>query len=67
MQIFHQLGISEGEAIRMFYSQVQLNQGLPFSINIPNQETREAMKEGEDAESLPSYKQFSDIRNEMGM
>ena len=48
----------------MFYAQVELHQGLPFSVNIPNPETIEAMKEGENPDRLPAYKRFSDLRKE---
>lgn len=66
LKVFHQLGITEGEAIRMFYAQVNLHQGLPFEVSIPNSETIEAMKEGEDnSENLQTYKCFSDIRNDL--
>jgi len=63
LKVFQQLGITEGEAIRMFYAQVNLQQGLPFELSIPNSETIKAMKEGEKySENLQTYKSFSDIR-----
>ena len=43
--IFRKIGISSGEAIRMFYSQVQLRGGIPFEVRIPNSGTLEAMEE----------------------
>ena len=43
--VFSRLGISESEAIRMFYAQVHLHQGLPFDVRIPNAETLEALQE----------------------
>ncbi len=68
VMVFQQLGITEGEAIRMFYAQVNLQQGLPFELSIPNRETIEAMNEGEiHAEALPTYERFSDIRKELGV
>jgi len=44
-KIFRKLGVSAAEAISMFYSQVVLKKGLPFSVNIPNAETRKAIAE----------------------
>ncbi len=68
IKIFHQLGITEGEAIRMFYAQVNLHQGLPFDLKIPNKETIEAMKEGEnDSGNLQTYERFSDVRKKLGI
>ena len=43
--IFSKIGISSGEAIRMFYSQVQLRGGIPFDVRIPNADTLEAMED----------------------
>ena len=43
--IFNKIGISSGEAIRMFYSQVKLRGGIPFDVRIPNKHTIEAMEE----------------------
>lgn len=43
--IFNKIGISSGEAIRMFYSQVQLRGGIPFDVRIPNADTLKAMEE----------------------
>jgi DNA-damage-inducible protein J len=68
VKVFQKLGITEGEAIRLFYAQVYLHQGIPFKLTIPNRNTIAAMKEGEDqVESLPTYKLFSDIRKELGV
>ncbi len=66
LKVFQQLGITEGEAIRMFYAQVNLQQGLPFELSIPNSKTIKAMQEGEsNSENLQTYKSFSDVRKEL--
>ncbi len=41
--VFSSLGINTSEAIRMFFAQVAMNQGIPFEVKIPNKETRKAM------------------------
>ncbi|MGB7417044.1 MAG: type II toxin-antitoxin system RelB/DinJ family antitoxin [Thermosynechococcaceae cyanobacterium] len=46
--VFSQLGVSPSDAIRMFYKQVELRQGFPFEICIPNAETVAAIKEVEE-------------------
>lgn len=43
--IFSKIGISSGEAIRMFYSQVKLHNGIPFNVRIPTQETVKAIEQ----------------------
>jgi DNA-damage-inducible protein J len=42
---FNLLGLSTTQAITLFYKQVEIHRGLPFEINIPNDETIAAMKE----------------------
>jgi len=60
--VFAQLGISEGEAIRMFYRQVDLQQGLPFAVKIPNEETIAAMAEIENAgDTLSRFSSAEDL------
>lgn len=44
-KIFSQLGISMGDAVNMFLTQVTLNKGIPFDIKIPNDETKSVMKD----------------------
>lgn len=36
--IFAQLGISSGEAIRMYYAQVAMRGGIPFDVVIPEKQ-----------------------------
>ncbi len=43
--VFFALGINTADAIRMFLTQVTLNQGLPFDVKIPNKETRKAIED----------------------
>lgn len=38
--IFETLCLNATEAITLFYKQVQLNQGIPFDLKIPNKTTR---------------------------
>lgn len=43
--ILHAVGLSTAEAIRIFYSQVCLQNGLPFDVKIPNKKTMDAIEE----------------------
>ncbi len=54
--VFSKLGLGHTEAIRLFYQQVILNQGLPFSVKIPNAETIKAMKQVKSRKGLKRYK-----------
>jgi DNA-damage-inducible protein J len=61
-RVFSKLGISTTEAIRLFLKQVELHQGLPFPITIPNAETVAAMMEANDPATLNRYRSFRELR-----
>ena len=42
-KILEILNLSKSEAIRLFFKQVILHKGLPFSVNIPNKKTIQAI------------------------
>jgi len=44
-QILSKLGISTTQAITMFFEQIKINRGIPFSLQLPNDETQQAMLE----------------------
>jgi antitoxin component of RelBE/YafQ-DinJ toxin-antitoxin module len=45
----------------MFYSQVILNQGLPFDVKIPNTDTLKALKEAEESIHLVRSKSAAEM------
>ena len=53
--VFSELGLSPTEAITLFYTQVTLHRGLPFSVGIPNTETIEALRQACSGEGLTEY------------
>ncbi len=59
--VFTKLGLGHTEAIRLFYQQVVLNQGLPFGVKIPNAETVRAMKQVKSRKSLERYKNAKEL------
>ncbi|MCK5581520.1 MAG: type II toxin-antitoxin system RelB/DinJ family antitoxin [Candidatus Omnitrophica bacterium] len=57
--ILKQLDISEAEAIRMYYRQIAINQGIPFELKIPNKETLKALAETKN-KKLKKYSSFDE-------
>jgi len=62
--ILHEAGLTSAEAVRLFYTQICLHNGLPFDVKIPNKETVKAMQ---DANSRKTHKAKSvdDLFNEL--
>ena len=46
--IFKKLGLNTSQAIVMFLNMVKLNNGIPFEIKIPNEDTVKAMQEAKE-------------------
>jgi DNA-damage-inducible protein J len=58
--ILDKIGVSTAEAIRIFYSQICLQNGLPFDVKIPNKKTMDAIEELE-AGHGERYKTMKDV------
>ncbi|HQY56250.1 MAG: type II toxin-antitoxin system RelB/DinJ family antitoxin [Nitrospira sp.] len=67
VKIFDRLGLTEAEAIRLFYAQVERHQGIPFPVTVPNATTMTALGETKKPEKLPSFKTFHALRNHTGV
>lgn len=61
-ELFSQLGLSVTEAITLFYKQVTLQRGLPFSIRLPNADTVEALQQARDRANLTEYTDLEELR-----
>ncbi len=64
-RIFSELGISTGEAIRLFLKQVELHEGLPFPVSVPNKETVAAMMEANNPSKLRRSRSFRELREQL--
>lgn len=53
--ILHRLGVSPTEAIRMFYTQIALRNGLPFDVSIPNDVTVKALEDSRSGRNLERF------------
>ncbi|PCH63202.1 MAG: type II toxin-antitoxin system antitoxin, RelB/DinJ family [Gammaproteobacteria bacterium] len=51
-QILSKLGITTTQAITMFFEQIKLNRGIPFTLQLPNDETEQAMLEARENNNL---------------
>jgi DNA-damage-inducible protein J len=53
--VFDELGITTTQAISLFLKQVSLHKGLPFAVEIPNEETAQAMDDAINHRNLKSF------------
>jgi DNA-damage-inducible protein J len=54
-EILRKLGLSPTDAIRLFYTQIALRNGLPFPVSIPNEETAQALDDSRKNKNLTTY------------
>ena len=60
-QIFRKLGLTTTQAITLFYGQVELRNGLPFDVFIPNQPTRRTFEDTDAGRNLVVCKDAGDL------
>lgn len=64
-QIFEALGLSSSEAINLFYHRVEIENGLPFDLKIPNAETMHAMNDVEKKKNLRSHENVENMLKDL--
>ncbi len=65
--LFKTLGLSTTEAINLFYRQVKLRKGLPFSVVIPNKTTEKVFKDTDAERSLIHCEDADDMFGKLGI
>jgi DNA-damage-inducible protein J len=66
-EILRSLGMSTTEAINIFFRQVKLRRGLPFPVEIPNDETLKVFQDSEEGKGLVECKDADDMFNRLGV
>jgi len=66
-KILKQLGINHSQAIKIFYSLIEIYNGLPFEVRIPSERTKRAIERLEKGENVSRYdtveEMFEDAEN----
>ena len=65
--ILKSLGMSTTEAINIFFRQVKLRRGLPFPVEIPNEETLITFHESKKGKGLAECKDADDMFERLGV
>lgn len=60
-KVFAKLGMTTTEAVRLFFKQVELYQGLPFSLKVPNKATIKAIRDADENRNLSRHDSFDDL------
>jgi DNA-damage-inducible protein J len=66
-KVFNNLGLSATQAITLFYRQVELRKGLPFSVAVPNRTTQKTFADTDAGRNLTLYKDVEDMFKKLGI
>src|SRR5438105_191584 len=65
--ILSNLGLNASDAIRLFYTQVTLSNGLPFEVKIPNAATRKAIRDARAGKNVKHYGSTAEMFEKLGL
>ncbi len=65
--VFTTLGLNTTQAITMFFKQVELQQGLPFVVRVPNKATRAALDEAQARSNLTGFNTVDELFEDLGI
>jgi DNA-damage-inducible protein J len=66
-RVFKDLGLTTAQAITLFYKQVELQHGLPFSVKIPTDTTRKALEDARQRRNLETFDKAEDLFADLGI
>jgi len=66
-RVFRKLGLTNTEAISLFYKLVDLQDGLPFDIKIPNATTRKALENAKKRRNVESFDSTESLFKSLGI
>ncbi len=66
-EIFRKLGLTTTQAITLFYKQVELRNGLPFDVAIPNEITRRTFSDTDAGRDLIVCDDTNDMFKKLGI
>ncbi len=66
-EVFHHLGISVTQAITIFYKQVEMRNGLPFNVTIPNEQTLKTFEATDSGSDIVVCENTEDMFKSLGI
>ena len=66
-KIFRRIGLNSTQAITLFYKQVELRDGLPFNVVIPNETTWRTFEDTDAGRNLVVCEDAEDMFEKLGI
>lgn len=67
INLLDRIGLTQSEAVNLYYHKIVEEQGIPFSLKVPNAETRKVFSETDLAEGLIKTKNADDLFKRLGI
>ena len=65
--ILDDLGLTTTEAIKLYFNQIILTNGIPFELKLPNLETQKAIEKSKDEKNLKTFKNTQELFEELNI
>ena len=65
--VLNELGLTTTQAVSLFLKQVSMNKGLPFALEIPNEETIQAIEDGLNGHNIKTFEDAEAALNYLGL
>jgi DNA-damage-inducible protein J len=65
--VFHELGITPAEGMRIFLTMVAKTKSIPFAVNVPNAETQQVFEETDAGINLNKAESVPDLFKQLGI
>jgi len=66
-RILKKLGMNHSEAINLFYAQIELLEGLPFNVRIPNELTQKVLSDSKKGKNLKGFHTKEEFFEDLGL
>lgn len=66
-KVFNELGLTSTQAITLFYKQVEIRNGLPFDLVVPNKTTLKTFDQTDAGKDLIVCKDADDMFRKLGI
>jgi DNA-damage-inducible protein J len=65
--ILNELGLTTTQAVSLFFKQISLNKGLPFTVEIPNEQTIKAIEDGLNKRNIKTFENAEAALDYLGL
>jgi DNA-damage-inducible protein J len=66
-KILQKIGMTPSQYINIAFKRLEQERDIPFDLHIPNEETKESLKEAENLDNLDTFNSIDDLYKDVGI